>query len=479
MPSRTRKHAVPKSPHRYSTAPVKAPVKTKIQLGRGDLLNVIEVASDVVLVIDSSQDIALCNEAATRLFGYEKAEIIGLPFSALLPARTHQDYEKCIAASLDRSGAIEYDQSPSIIRCMRCDGTEFDAEVSRSLVHAGGWSYTTVIMRDITARLLAQKHDAHRLAIVSTLADGVISIDSVGSIETWNETIATMSGHQVSEVMGRSLSELALLDNCPIVAAMTSRETHRTETSLRTIGNRLVPVSVTATPMLSSDGHLLGVSAVIADITQRKQREDNMRFVMMELAHRAKNLMAVILSMAKCTSETCSTVDEFEAKFASRVHSLAHSHDLLLKENWSGASLKGLFERQLSSFLETSSKRVAIRGPAILLKPQAAQMIGLAIHELATNAAKHGALSNRLGRIDVVWWIALHSDGGKKLSIEWKESGGPEVTPPTREGFGFMVVNEMVGRALDAAVSMAFNPEGFKWRVVAPENVWCRPEVIK
>jgi two-component sensor histidine kinase len=220
-------------------------------------------------------------------------------------------------------------------------------------------------------------------------------------------------------------------------------------------------------PMRDANGAVVGVICAAVDITARKAGEAHLRDLMRELTHRSKNLLAVIQAMARQTAQHTGTVDHFLERFSARLQALAASHDLLIQESWYGASLAELVHSQLGHHLDRERPQVSAVGPALLLKPEAAQSIGLALHELATNAAKFGALSVPAGRV-AIEWRRLPKAEGEGIELLWTESGGPEVRQPDRRGFGTLVIERNLARALDAEVILAFVVEGLRCRMKVP-----------
>jgi two-component sensor histidine kinase len=151
------------------------------------------------------------------------------------------------------------------------------------------------------------------------------------------------------------------------------------------------------------------------------------------------------------------------------LQALAASHDLLVRESWYGASLGELVRSQLSSYLDGTVMQVKIEGPAIALKPEAAQNLGLALHELAINAAKFGALSVPTGRLSITW-MRRESLADHALELDWHEQLGPKVKVRRKKGFGSMVIERNLARALDAEVNMDFDPDGLRCHIVIPAN---------
>lgn len=216
------------------------------------------------------------------------------------------------------------------------------------------------------------------------------------------------------------------------------------------------------------DGRAQRMVSIVTDVTERKATEDHIQFLMHEISHRSKNLLMVIQSIARRTARTAGTMEEFENRFERRLQGLAASHDVLIGRNWQGAPVADLVRQQLLPFVEIQSSRYEIDGPEVVLTAEAAQAIGLAIHELATNAIKYGALSERGGKVKISWMFDGQADVTGYLLFKWIEQGGPPVLPPVRRGFGHVVIGEMVERSLNGKVAMEFAPEGMNWSVSIP-----------
>jgi PAS domain S-box-containing protein len=230
----------------------------------------------------------------------------------------------------------------------------------------------------------------------------------------------------------------------------------------------LVDVAINVAPMRAADNRIIGFSAIFRDMTERKRVETHLRVVMRELSHRTKNLLAVIVAMVRQTARSSSDVAVLQAQLIQRLQSLSASHDLLVAEDWTGASLEGLIRAVLQPFIGTTSEALETDGPSVFINATAAQNLGLALHELATNAAKYGALSVPAGRVRVHWSFENDDEGKLRLVIGWMESGGPRVTPPTVKGFGHVVIERVSGQALSANVSYEFPPEGVRWSIAVP-----------
>jgi two-component sensor histidine kinase len=205
---------------------------------------------------------------------------------------------------------------------------------------------------------------------------------------------------------------------------------------------------------------------MVADITERKQAEEHIKLLMREVSHRSKNLLAVVQAIASQTIRTSETLDAFGKRFVQRLQGLAASQDLLVQENWRGVRMEDLAREQLVPFVDAGGARLTLRGAACMLRGGAAQAIGLALHELATNATKYGAWVTPLGHVSLTWDAG--ADGA--LQLKWVERGGPRVETPMSKGFGQVVIENMVALAVDGSVEMRFNPDGLTWSLSIPAS---------
>ena len=216
------------------------------------------------------------------------------------------------------------------------------------------------------------------------------------------------------------------------------------------------------------DGSAIEIVGTARDITDHKLHDIHLQMLLREITHRSKNLLAIIQAMARQTVKDSLTAAEFEQRLSLRLRGLAASHELLAAQDWHGAHLEELVKGQLGPVLDQFSSRIVFRGPSLFLKPEAAQNIGLAINELATNAVRFGALSNAQGRIEIGWSIDPVDEQARRLHLTWNELDGPTVAPPARQGFGHKVVERVAARALDGSVNLTFAPSGLQWSLHIP-----------
>jgi two-component system CheB/CheR fusion protein len=208
--------------------------------------------------------------------------------------------------------------------------------------------------------------------------------------------------------------------------------------------------------------HFIGITQ---DITRRKRAEERVQALLREADHRAKNQFTVILAVARETRRTVPGAAEFEQAFGARLQALARSHDLMIRGEWKGTTLRELILAHLEPF--GADRRSALAGPEVTLPALAAQYLGMAFHELATNAAKHGALAAKGGAIRVTWEIRTGAEGPELLLI-WAESGAPPAGPEAIAGFGTKVLMELAPAALSGRADRRLTADGLTWTLVAP-----------
>ncbi len=211
-------------------------------------------------------------------------------------------------------------------------------------------------------------------------------------------------------------------------------------------------------PVQEPDGAIIW-HGIAQDVSLRKKSDERVHTLLTEVNHRSKNLLSVVNSVA---THTMAAPGQFSDTFSKRIASLAASHDLLVSNQWSGVELSDLVQSQLAHFKGLIGTRIRLSGPAVRLKPSAAQCLGMALHELATNASKYGALHNDRGTIDVAW------SGGDNLNLAWIERDGPPVVAPAQRGFGHRLIVEMAEYELDGDATLDHPPTGLIWTLTAP-----------
>lgn len=278
-----------------------------------------------------------------------------------------------------------------------------------------------------------------------------------------------MFGRTIDDILGHTDADLLPADSRAAIVdlkmqALAGGEAKSVEVAIHD-GPGLRWHDLHIEPLRNEAGDVVGLTCASVDVTERKEGEAHLRLLMRELTHRSKNLLAVIQAMARQTARHAGSIDGFLNQFGARLQALAASHDLLVRESWHGASLRELVESQLAAYIRTGDGHVTIDGEPVALKPEAAQNLGLALHELGVNAAKFGALSVPQGRVSLTW--ALH---GGWLALDWREQFGPMVKARRKRGFGSLVIERNLALALNAKVDLTFDRDGLRCHIEIPAN---------
>jgi PAS domain S-box-containing protein len=330
--------------------------------------------------------------------------------------------------------------------------------------------------RRALARLAAREAETARLAaIVSSSSDAIISLAAEdGRIRTWNRAAEEMFGYTEQEAVGGPVSLLLAPDRLTKVEDETgvfSAAMRQGRISLESVRRRkdgtLIDVSITASRMTDASGRVLGVSAIFRDVTQRKRMQDRQALLIRELHHRVKNTLATVQALLGASARSTRSVDEFYHSFAGRIASLANTHNLLTEDYWQRASLHEMLDGELAAFDDDSGNRITLTGPPVELTSDLAVPTSMALHELATNAVKHGALSVPGGRVLVTWKV-IQAEQERRLRLEWVERNGPPVEEPKHRGFGSALLERVLTTQCHAEVEFAFEAAGLRFAMEAP-----------
>lgn len=265
-----------------------------------------------------------------------------------------------------------------------------------------------------------------------------------------------------------ALDTAAIADNERAIA----REGRLTlETRHRTARGEVLDMLITANSIRLGGSVLTFASGI--EITERKRAETHIRLLMQEVNHRAKNMMGVVQAIARNTARAGDPAT-FMERLSDRIRGLAACQDLLVNGSWSGIDLDSLIRSQLAHFADLIGSRITLEGPPLRISAAAAQAIGMAIHELATNAGKYGSLSTDDGKVAIEWKIA-----GQELSLQWCERDGPPVRPSQRRGFGHTVIETMAAGAVKGKASLDYAETGVCWNLTAPLDAVSEPEPVE
>lgn len=250
-----------------------------------------------------------------------------------------------------------------------------------------------------------------------------------------------------------------------ILAAARTGEPYKIEhRSFRAGDGAVIWILSAGTPVRGANGKVTRILGVVQDITERKTAEAQRETLVAELDHRVKNVLASVQSMAMQSARKAPSLPVFMKTFAGRLKAMASAHALLTAARWRGADVKHIVTAELGGL---SANQTRWEGPEVVLTPRATNALALALHELATNAVKFGALSVEAGRVDVRWVI----DAGGGLVLDWVESGGPPVSPPSRQGFGATLLSRVTGRELGGSVRVDYAGPGVRAHMTSSPDV--------
>jgi PAS domain S-box-containing protein len=320
-------------------------------------------------------------------------------------------------------------------------------------------------LRETTA--LLRESEATFRAMFDVSSVGKIEVEpGTGRFLRANAAMCEFVGYSEAELLARTEYDITHPDDCDLdrepLPRMLAGELAGFDMEKRYIrkdGN-VVWARVTVNA-IHVPGRPLRNTGVILNITERRQREEREHLLIREINHRAKNMLSVVDAIARQTAAR--TPEGFIESFSERIQALAANQDLLVRNEWYGVEIEDLVRAQLSPFDDLIGSRVALLGPKLRLNAASSQAIGLALHELVTNAAKYGALSVDRGFVDFSWAIDRDT-----LTMSWTERDGPLVPAPRRRGFGTIVMEAMAERSVDGTVDLDYAPSGLTWRLACP-----------
>jgi PAS domain S-box-containing protein len=310
--------------------------------------------------------------------------------------------------------------------------------------------------------------DRRLASIVETSSDAIVGKDLNGVVSSWNRGAENMFGYTAEEMVGKPISilipadrqdeETQILSRIRRGAAVEPYETIRVRKD-----GKPIHISLAVSPVKNSEGRIVGAAKIARDITERKLAQTRQQLLARELHHRTKNLFAVVCAVVSRSFAGKRLVADAEKAVLDRLHSLAQTHVMLVDKEWRGAELGDVVRAEMRPY----EGRVTIEGPAVLLSAQAAQNFGLAVHELAANAAKYGALSNQAGRVSIKWSVD-RADGHDRFAFHWQERDGPSVLEPEKRGFGSVVLEKVMAEYFRQSAGIEFATSGVSYTLSGP-----------
>lgn len=430
--------------------------QTVLAFGQGGarFRDIIEALPAAIYTTDSAGRITFYNEAAAAMWG--RRPTLGDDqwcgsWKLYWPDGTPLPHDECpMAIALKTGRPVRGVEAVA----ERPDGTRVPfAPYPTPLFDASGELTGAVNMLvDLTDRKLSEERAERLSSIVQSSDDAIVSKDLSGVIKSWNKGAERLFGYSAEEIVGKSVTILIPMDRADEEPSILERlrrgeRIDHYETVRRRKDGSLVDISLTVSPVHSTDGRIIGASKIARDITERRRAQAQQKLLLAEIMHRVKNTLATVQAIATQTLRRAPP-DEREA-FTTRLHALSKAHDLLTSDKWDHASLHTVVNAALEPFQQ---QRFTLEGPDASLNASKSLQMTLALHELATNAVKYGALSNATGRIHLAWELV---DIGR-LKFSWEERGGPPITPPKQKGFGSILIEHTFEGA-----RFEYAPQGF------------------
>jgi PAS domain S-box-containing protein len=303
-------------------------------------------------------------------------------------------------------------------------------------------------------------------SIVQSSDDAIVSKNLDGIITSWNKGAERVFGYTAEEAVGQPITIVIPQDRQDEERTILTRirrgeRIEHFETVRQRKHGSLIWVSLTISPVKNAEGKIVGASKIARDVTEQKRTSGQIATLAQEAEYRSKNLLANVQAMVDLSQ--ADAVADLKKAIKGRIQALASVHSLFVATRWIGAELSTIAEQELAPYSATGEKRVRIDGPQVLLEPNTAQAVAVALHELATNAAKYGALSTANGHVDVKW----SEEASGRLNLRWIETGGPPVQPPTLRGFGGRVIEQMIGQ-LKGKTRFDWRAEGLVCEITLP-----------
>jgi PAS domain S-box-containing protein len=404
------------------------------------------------------------NTGAERLYGFSPQEAVGRTSHALLRTKFPTEFDEF------RSRLRNEHSWSGELRHICKDGSEVIVDSRMQLLDD---DTVLEVNRDVTDRrriegeLRESEQRARYLAsIVESSDDAIVSKNLDGIITSWNRGAERVFGYTAGEAIGQPvmivIPENRHSEEREILTRIRRGERiDHFETVRQRKHGSLIVVSLTVSPVKNAEGKIVGASKVARDITEQKRSQEQIATLAREAEHRSKNVLANV--QATVNLSRADTIEGLRQAIEGRIRALANVHSLFVETRWIGAELSAIASQELAPYSGTGDSRVRIAGPPVLLEPMVAQAVALTLHELATNAAKYGALFGANGRVDLEW--SEGTDG--RLSLCWRETGGPPVQEPTRKGFGRRVIDQLIAQ-LQGRAHFEWRSEGLVCDITLP-----------
>lgn len=428
-----------------------------------DLANLFDSTSIATLFLDRDMRIRRFTPRLLEIFSLREGDE-GRPISDIVTKLTRdglgQDVQQVLKTLLprEREVAVGEGRVPFLMQ----------VRPYRDLNNVIDGAVVTFV--DLSERKRHEQARSRLAAIVESSQDAIVGHDLQGIVVSWNDGAQRLFGTSGDKAIGQSMPTLvrdALPWDWLTMLAMLERGEQLSAfecTGMATHG-RIVNLSVTISSVKERNGRIAGVSLVARDISTHKAAEQKAALLLGELDHRVKNILSIVSAVVSQTLKTTATPELFAYEVEGRVQAIAKAHSLLTQSGLGNVSLHAILRTELAPY-DRGNIHILVSGDDVALTPKAGLSLAMAIHELASNAAKYGALSTEAGRLAITWSMSVGE--APAITLLWTETGGPTVPPPTRRGFGTTLIERALAHELDAEVTRDFAAEGLRCTIVIP-----------
>jgi len=432
---------------------------------------ILNTAIDAVVVMDAEGLVVDWNTRAETIFGWTRDEVLGRRLGDIIvPPSLRDAHHAGLTRFLETGHNVVLGRLLEL-SAVRRDGSEFPVELSISTSGEAVDPLFLGFIRDISERretiAKLEASEARFRAMADAAPAPVWMTTAEGGVEFVNEAFAEFAGLDREGLLGDVWIDLIHPDDILNVLskrldARAGLQSYSFEARFRRQSGVYKWMLANARPRIDAAGQFLGYLGMAMDLTEIKEAEAHQRLLIHELNHRVKNTLASIQSIARQTLKADETPPHVRERLFDRLLAMSAAHDVLTRENWSGAAVEEVVRQGLRPFVdERDPGRIMVQGPALRVGPSAALALSLAIHELGTNAVKYGALSTSEGKVSIDWTPT----GGGRAQLVWREVGGPKVTEPARKGFGARLLDGGLTADLGGRPQLIFAPEGVEARL--------------
>ena len=437
----------------------------------GFLASVLASSTDCIKVLDLEGKMTFMSEGGQKIMEVSDfSTIVGCPW----PDFWHAQGNAQAVAAIEGARAGKASSFTGNAETMAGNMRWWNVAVSPIRDATGRPERILSVSRDITAGREQEIERAQLARIVENSGDFISMADLGGDVFFLNDAACRLVGLAPADIGKISIADFfppeeAAIVRDEVLPAVSQHGSWSGERMFRHFATgELIPVFQTVFPVVDTDGKLVGYGTVTRDLRERKKAEEQQLLLNNELSHRLKNVLAVVQSVASQSLRQADDLASAGDALSSRLAALGQATDILTARSWSSASLCDLVAKALAPH-GGSGDRITVEGPPIILVPEVTLALALALHELATNAVKYGALSNEMGRVGLCWSVIRGSNGSaQRFRLVWQEFGGPEVTAPIRRGFGSMMIERSLKSYFKGTALLEYPADGLVFTLDAP-----------